>query len=112
MRDDEIAVWEYEGGRGQAAPVFHIGWVNVYRSGFFHTAGKPGAYDRHPGDIYETEAAAIADIHPRSHYIATVPIAWAEPTRAHVNPCMTVCDSLTCYSEDDKRGHYVGLDRE
>lgn len=62
------------------------GWINIYRSGFFHTAGKPGAYDRHPGDIYATECAARADISPASHYIATVPISWQEAVVPPVNP--------------------------
>lgn len=62
------------------------GWINIYRSGFFHTAGKPGAYDRHPGDIYATEADARADISPASHYVATVPVSWQEAVVPPVNP--------------------------
>jgi hypothetical protein len=62
------------------------GWMNIYRSGFFHTPGKPGAYDRHPGDLYATEEAARADIFPRTHYIATVPCEWEEESIPHVNP--------------------------
>lgn len=61
------------------------GYINIYRSGFFHTCGKPGAYDRHPGDIYATEDAALRDIHPRSHYIGTVPVQWDEGTLPPVN---------------------------
>ena len=52
------------------------GYINVYRSGFFHTAGKAGTVDTHGGDIYTTEAKAKEDIHPMSHYIATVPIEY------------------------------------
>lgn len=63
------------------------GYMNVYRSGFFHTPGKPGAYDRHPGDLYATREAAEADIYPRSHFIATVgPVEWDEPEVPAVNP--------------------------
>ena len=66
------------------------GWINIYRSGFFHTPGKPGAFDRHPGDIYATYEAAVADIFPVSHYVATVPVAWEEETRPAVNPAILV----------------------
>lgn len=62
------------------------GYVNVYRSGFFHTTGKCGAYNRHPGDIYATEDDARRDVHPRSHYIGTVPIEWEEDEIPPVNP--------------------------
>lgn len=61
------------------------GWLNVYRSGHYHRAGKPGMYDRHPGDIYETKEAALADISPASHYVATVPIEWYDPEPLRVN---------------------------
>lgn len=62
------------------------GWLNIYRSGFYHKPGKSGAYDRHPGDIYASEQAARDDIHPRSHYIDTVPVAWREDCVPAVNP--------------------------
>jgi hypothetical protein len=52
------------------------GYINVYRSGFFHTAGKAGTVDTHGGDIYTTREKAIEDINPVSHYIATVPIEY------------------------------------
>jgi hypothetical protein len=68
------------------------GWINIYRSGFFHTPGKPGAYDRHPGDIYATEAAALADIKPRRFYVATIPIQWEEEVIPPVNPCLNELD--------------------
>lgn len=63
-----------------------IGYVNIYRSGLYHSPGKPGAYDRHPGDIYATEVAAKDDIYPRSHYVATVPVEWEEATTPYLNP--------------------------
>jgi hypothetical protein len=62
------------------------GFINIYRSGFFHTPGKAGAYDRHPGDIYKTEAAAVDDVSPASHYICTVPVSWEEDSEPHCNP--------------------------
>lgn len=61
------------------------GYINIYRSGFFHTPGKHGAYDRHPGDIYGSDDDARADVHPRSHYIATVPVEWDEPVVPPLN---------------------------
>jgi hypothetical protein len=61
------------------------GFLNIYRSGWFHREGKPGMFDRHPGDIYGTEAAALADIEPKSHYIATVPVSWEDPQDVKIN---------------------------
>lgn len=61
------------------------GFVNIYRSGF-HTPGKCGAFNRHPGDIYATEDAARRDIFPASHYVGTVAITWDEPVIPEVNP--------------------------
>lgn len=54
------------------------GYLNVYRSGYFHRQGKPHAYDRHSGDFYPTEQDAKRDIDPPSHYICTVPVVWVE----------------------------------
>lgn len=56
-----------------------IGYMNVYKSGFFHKAGKADTFDRHAGDIYASHDAAVRDIHPRSHYVATVSVLWTEP---------------------------------
>jgi len=61
------------------------GYMNVYRSGYFHREGKPGGYNRHAGDFYPTEAAAKADIEPLSHYICTVAIEWPEEAQIEVN---------------------------
>jgi hypothetical protein len=63
-----------------------VGYINIYRSGFFHKAGKLGAYDRHPGDIYATKHAAERDINPWSHYVTTVPVTWEEPSMPPANP--------------------------
>lgn len=38
------------------------GYMNIYRSGYYHRKGKPKAFDRHAGDIYPTVAAALEDI--------------------------------------------------
>lgn len=62
------------------------GFMNVYRSGWFHRLAKPGTCDRHGGDLYLSEAAAKADIHPLTHYIATIPVSWEDPETLSCNP--------------------------
>ena len=54
------------------------GFINVYRSGFYHKCGKQGAFDRHGGDIYPTRESAVAAIEPRDYYVDTVRIEWTE----------------------------------
>lgn len=49
-------------------------WINVYRSGYFHTCGKPGCPDIHGGDIYLDKDDAVKAIDPPSHYLGTVPV--------------------------------------
>lgn len=49
-------------------------WINLYISGYYHRAGKPGQYNVHPGDLYPTEEAAKLDIDPNAPYFATVPV--------------------------------------
>lgn len=61
-------------------------WMNVYRSGFFHREGKPNTLDRHAGDLYDSEAEALRQIFPKSHYIATVPVEWDDPEDIKPNP--------------------------
>ncbi len=63
-----------------------LGYINIYKSGFFHRCGKPTAFDRHAGDIYATEAEAKADIHPPSAYIATCPVVWTDDEPVQPNP--------------------------
>lgn len=86
---------------GNDTPATITGYINIYRSGLYHTPGKPGAYDRHPGDIYATEAAALDDIYPRSHYVATVPVTWVEPTVPYLNPVPPVVCHVKRYAEND-----------
>lgn len=63
------------------------GYMNVYKSGYFHRQNKPGALDRHAGDFYPTVDAAKADIEPASHYVATVgPFEWWEDEAIQPNP--------------------------
>ena len=56
------------------------GFINIYKSGHYHRQGKPGAYDRHPGDIYPTYEAAVGDIDQAAvHlYVGTAPVTWIE----------------------------------
>lgn len=62
------------------------GFVNIYRSGWFHRKGKPNTLDRHTGDIYDSLEQAIKEINPASHYIATVGISWVDEENVQPNP--------------------------
>lgn len=70
------------------------GFVNIYRSGWFHRADKPCAYNRHPGDIYPTKEEAMRDIEPKELYVTTVPIAWQEAGDVRPNPVESVPEPL------------------
>lgn len=70
--------------------VLKHGFVNIYRSGWFHREGKPLTMDRHTGDIYESYEQAIKDIDPPSHYIATVGISWLDVENVRANPADSV----------------------
>ena len=62
------------------------GYINLYRSGWFHRQGKPGAFDLHAGDVYPTLESAERDIEPRTHYLATVPVCWQSDQAVAPNP--------------------------
>jgi hypothetical protein len=62
-----------------------VGWQNIYRSGYYHRCGKPGMYDRHPGDLYPTRDAAERDVEPPEQYVTTVKVVWYEDKQPHVN---------------------------
>lgn len=49
-------------------------YINLYLSGFYHRSGKPGQFNVHPGDLYPTEAAALADIDPTAPYVGTAKV--------------------------------------
>lgn len=51
-----------------------IVFMNLYRQGWYHRAGKPGTMRFHGGDLYPTREAAVADIDPAAPYIGTVPV--------------------------------------
>jgi hypothetical protein len=52
------------------------GYMNLYRSGFYHRKGKAGACDAHGGDVYLDYADAVAQAEPDRGYFATIPIQW------------------------------------
>ena len=56
-------------------------WMNVYRSGWFHRAGKPLTLDIHAGDFYCSEESARAAIDPPAAYVATVPFTFTGPVQ-------------------------------
>lgn len=55
------------------------GWINIYRSGFWHPRGKPGAVDLHGGDVYMSRADALKAIAPMSHYVDTIAVDFRDP---------------------------------
>lgn len=70
--------------------VIKHGFVNIYRSGFYHRMGKPNLLDRHTGDIYDTREEAIKQIDPPSHYIGTTGISWVDVEDVQSNPADSV----------------------
>ncbi|NDZ17557.1 hypothetical protein C7T35_23115 [Variovorax sp. WS11] len=66
------------------------GYINLYRSGWFHRQGKPSAFDLHAGDVYPTLESAQRDIEPRTHYLATVPVRWQSDQDMAPNPADSV----------------------
>lgn len=81
-----------------AAPAAQVAeqqlWMNVYRAGWFHRAGKANNVDIHAGDFYVTREQAVADIDPPSHYIATVPFAFTGPVQ-RANPVDSIPTPLS-----------------
>lgn len=69
-------------------------WMNVYRAGWFHRAGKANNIDLHAGDFYTSREAAMADVDPPSHYLATVPFTFTGPLQ-HANPADSVPTPLS-----------------
>lgn len=49
-------------------------YMNLYRQGWYHRAGKPGTLSIHPGDMYPTRSLALADIDHAAPYIGTVEV--------------------------------------
>jgi hypothetical protein len=69
------------------AGILTHGWVNIYKSGKYHTPGKPGAYDRHAGDIYSSHAQAWQerDLSEEAGYLDTVPVTYRDEQHPKVN---------------------------
>lgn len=66
------------------------GYMNIYRSGYFHRENKPGMLNRHAGDIYTDREEAVKQIFPRSHYICTVSVEWEDSEDCVVNPLNSI----------------------
>lgn len=49
-------------------------YINLYKQGHYHRAGKPGTLSFHPGDAYSTLTAAQNDIDRDAPFIGTVPV--------------------------------------
>ena len=49
-------------------------WMNMYAQGYYHRVGKPGTLNLHPGDLYETEEEALADVDKNAPYLCTVSV--------------------------------------
>jgi hypothetical protein len=83
--------------QGAMEPRGHVKtfWMNIYRAGHFHRAGKPTCVDRHAGDFYETREAAMAEISPRSHYITTVPFTYVDSEDVRANAADSVPTPLS-----------------
>lgn len=61
---------------GEPGERLRSGWCNLYLQGWYHRAGKAGTMTLHPGDLYPTKEAALADIDPEAPYIATAFVQW------------------------------------
>lgn len=61
-------------------------WMNIYCQGYYHRTGKPQTLNCHPGDLYDTEDEARADIDPAAPYIGTVGFEWDAPDNIEVYP--------------------------
>lgn len=64
---------------GEPGERLRSGWCNLYLQGWYHRAGKAGTMTLHPGDLYPTKEAALADIDPGAPYMTTAFIQWEEP---------------------------------
>jgi hypothetical protein len=69
---------------GTPAKAKRISYMNIYEQGYYHRTGKPGTLNAHPGDLYDSYAAAKADVDPDAPYIATVGFEWDAPANIAV----------------------------
>lgn len=56
-----------------------VAYLNLYASGYYHSAGKPNQFNAHPGDLYPTRAHAEADIGNHDLYLGTVAVLLPAP---------------------------------
>lgn len=61
-------------------------YINLYRSGFYHRAGKPNTTNLHGGDVYTSEVLAMENAEPDRGYITTVPFVADFPGTVLANP--------------------------
>src|ERR1700728_3099970 len=85
-----------------------IGYINVYRNGYYHRRGKPNAFDRHVGDIYPSLQSALGEIVPGSHYIGTAEITWNEESLPHTNPTESVAAPVKDANQKEQLNHKTG----
>lgn len=74
-----------------------MAYLNVYQSGYYHRKGKPGQYNCHPGDLYPTREAAVADVDPdAAHlYMGTYFVAIPVSVLGNCNPSDSVPTPLS-----------------
>lgn len=66
------------------------GYMNLYKSGFYHRTGKPdGNINVHGGDVYLTFAEAASAAEPDKGYLTTVSVEYY----ADVKPVPNAVDS-------------------
>ena len=89
MTDKTVVISRTHRADGSPLPAGKVllqGWMNVYRNGWFHRAGKPGNMDRQSGDFYASKEDAKAHIDPVTHYIDTVSFEWEDYEVVNPNP--------------------------
>ena len=79
-----------------------IGYINVYRNGYYHRRGKPNAFDRQVGDIYPSLESALGEIAPGSRYIGTAEITWQEEATPSINPPESMLTSSKHFNGKDQ----------
>lgn len=67
---------------GEPGERLRSGWCNLYLQGWYHRAGKAGTMTLHPGDLYPSKEAALADIDPAAPYVGTALVQWVHPKGA------------------------------
>lgn len=85
-----------------------IGYINVYRNGYYHRKAKPNAFDRQVGDIYPSLQSALGEIAPGSYYIGTAEITWNEESRPHTNPPESVTAQVKHSNQIDQLDRKTG----